>query len=348
MDKCLSEAQMRRKIVYYNAIIAVLVIWIHTYNIGIYGITPTTPFNGLVYYFEEYLHRYEEFCVPFFFMLSAYLFFVNYELTLDKIKKKYASRFKSLFIPFLIWNFVGFAYFGFMTHFPPIASRMNMEPVDLSVKTYLNCLWTVDYNGSLWYLRNLIILVAISPIIYVLIKNYGKVYLGIITIALTAVYIFLPNTLYLYDRYDRCIYYFIGAYIAVNHKDFIYKKRDKLSLLLLACSLLMNCYFTENEIYAFIRITLTICAVWFLPFDKIWDKEPAWYMKISFFGYCIHTFILEIFEKAWLIIFGYNALGALLDYLLAPVVTVTIITGLAWMIKKVMPPVWRVITGDRG
>lgn len=348
MENRLTKEEMQRKIVYLNAIMAVLVIWIHTYNIEIYGIRPDSLFNGVVYHFEEYLHRFEEFCVPFFFMLSAYLFFVNYELTIETIKRKYVSRFKSLFIPYLIWNLVGFIYFAFMTHFPPIASRMNMEPVKLSPLTYLYSLWNVDYNGSLWYLRNLIIFVMLSPLIYLLVKNRGRLYIGVITLFLVALYIFLPTTPYLFDRYDRCIYYLIGAYIAVNHKDIIYRKNEKLGFGLLAACMLLNCYVTANEPLNFMRITLTIFAVWLLPMDRLMAKEPKWFLQISFFGYCIHTFILEVFEKLWLLVWGYSALAAILDYIIAPIVTMGLIVLIAGFVKKIMPKTWKVITGTRG
>lgn len=43
-----------------------------------------------------------ETCVPFFFMISGYLFFRTYEST--KWKEKLNSRVKTFFVPYLIWN----------------------------------------------------------------------------------------------------------------------------------------------------------------------------------------------------------------------------------------------------
>lgn len=343
-----NKTQFSRKIIYLSAILSILVVAIHTYNIGIYHIEPTSAFNAFVYYYEEYWHRYEEFCVPFFFILSGYLFYVNYSLIVSTIKKKYFSRFRTLFIPFILWNSIGYIFYALITHFPFTASKMNMTPVDLSVNGYLYAMWDSTYNGSLWYVRNLLILIAFSPIIYVLFKNYKKIPLGIFSLVFFMLYIFTPMHIFTYDRYDRNIYFFIGAYIAINHKDYLYQRRTKSSLSILLISLLMNFLPTTNEFMNFVRIIASVYAIWFLPIDALLEKEPKWYMKISFFVYCAHSIILETLEKIWLIIGGLQAISALADYLLMPFIAIMIITLGAKMIKVICPPMWNTLAGGRG
>lgn len=112
--------------------------------------------------------------VPLFFFISGYLFF----LKKDTYQNKWKKRFKSLVIPYIIWCIIGFMipfmfqqvlglgylFKGGEGHLKPIA---EFEAWD-----YLKMFWNIRDGApilsTLWFLRNLILLVALTPIFHFL------------------------------------------------------------------------------------------------------------------------------------------------------------------------------------
>lgn len=125
-------------------------------------------------FFSEVLGRV---AVPFFFFISGYLFFLkesafNKEIYYSKLK----SRFKSLFIPYVAWWIVA----GFLT---VIMSKLRLTPT-LSIQNFLYGIWltpdsdwymssriNVPLDGPLWFMRDLMVTMILSPLIYALIKR---------------------------------------------------------------------------------------------------------------------------------------------------------------------------------
>lgn len=91
--------------------------------------------------------------VPAFFFVSAYLMFRSYGI--NKYFTASAQKTKSLLLPYIVWNVIGYIY-------SMVLSLMRGEAMPvLSLKNFLLC----KYNGPLWFLRTLFIYALISPII---------------------------------------------------------------------------------------------------------------------------------------------------------------------------------------
>lgn len=110
--------------------------------------------------------------VPMFFFISGFLFFLKKDTYLNKWRK----RFKSLVIPYIVWCFIGFLipfifqqvlglgylFKGGEGHLKPIA--------DFECWDYLRMFWNIRDGApilsTLWFLRNLILLVALTPVFH--------------------------------------------------------------------------------------------------------------------------------------------------------------------------------------
>ena len=114
--------------------------------------------------------------VPIFLLISGYLFFRegSYELTKELWISKLKKRVFSLLVPYLLWNFIGYIIYAITVGF--------------SFEDFFHSFWVIDIpgrsgsspiDGPLWYVRNLMIMVVISPIIAYMIK-YTKWYLILI------------------------------------------------------------------------------------------------------------------------------------------------------------------------
>ena len=176
-----TEDSFRNKISIISVVCCMLVIWIHTNNMEVYGITNQgrTVMESVTYRFETIWMGIEGMAVPMFFFISGFLFYRNYDLS--KIGEKYRSRFKSILIPYLIWASFYYLFFVVISWIPAIAEKMNAPAgQELSVIGWLRSLWPDQYY-TLWFLKNLIVFIAISPLVYVLLKDRrvkdNKIYL---------------------------------------------------------------------------------------------------------------------------------------------------------------------------
>ena len=116
---------------------------------------------------------------PLFFLVSGFLFFQKYDGSWATYKEKLSRRVKTLLIPFLIWNFATYlVYFAgesipatkvyFATkYWPPIRSFTALD--------YANAFFgfTVKFPMSyqFWFIRDLMVMVVLSPLIYLLLKR---------------------------------------------------------------------------------------------------------------------------------------------------------------------------------
>ena len=90
------EVRFRNKIMFVQFLLAVGIVYQHT--------VWNYKESALLNVGQNFLFYLMETCVPFFFMISGYLFFRTYEQA--KAKEKIVSRARTLLIPYLIWNII--------------------------------------------------------------------------------------------------------------------------------------------------------------------------------------------------------------------------------------------------
>lgn len=111
--------------------------------------------------------------VPLFF-ISGYLFF----LKKDTYQNKWKKRFKSLVIPYIIWCVIGFLIpfvfqqvLGLEYLFKGGEGHLKLI-AEFETWDYLKMFWNIRDGApilsTLWFLRNLILLVALTPIFHFL------------------------------------------------------------------------------------------------------------------------------------------------------------------------------------
>ena len=116
--------------------------------------------------------------VPNFLFISGYLFFRNVEsfstrIYCDKLKR----RLRSIVLPYLLWNAVVILlYFVGQSLVPQLFSGEHTRVCDYTFVEWLQAFWRVEgtespINPPLWYMRNLMVMIVLSPLIYWLLKN---------------------------------------------------------------------------------------------------------------------------------------------------------------------------------
>lgn len=325
------------KIVYLSFSLALLVVLRHSINIDIYGIN-----GGLLFGFETWLLEITDIAVPTFFVLSGFLFYQNYNHTV--LLRKLKSRFFTLVIPYLIWNLLAYLYYECLFSLPLISSHINQISEPFTVGNIIRNMLLTDLNMT-WFLRYLILYTVICPLFYLVLKN--RFIGGILLVGVWIVSLFLEIGAY---GFVKCsVYYLFGAYLGCNYSTKVWKRRDMIAIsvaVLFFLSVFSIMLPDRASMIAHVPIRLLqVISVWFIA-DLFPSKEPCWWVKLSFFIYCSHSLILESIEKMILILLGKTTLGAWIDLLVAPSITVVLIILLAKVLQK-NKKLWSLLTGNR-
>lgn len=164
----------------------VLVVFIHA------NVSESYEINGLTSSIEKFFASYlTAGAVPTFFFISGFLF-CRTGLTIDSYKNKLRRRVHSLLIPYLIWSSIAFAILSikYLPCFSSLFDNLHKNPYDW----YLFFMSYIDRpvpEGSvtnhtpllfpLWYVRDLMILVLITPLLYAF-KRYSFAVIAILSI----------------------------------------------------------------------------------------------------------------------------------------------------------------------
>lgn len=165
---------------------------------------------------EIFIHSLGAICVPFFFVISGYLFFRTFKLA--DYCKKLNSRWRSLFIPYIIWNILATLQIYFAEKWGFIAG----EP-----RTIINWfIGTINADYSiLWYIKYLLYFAILSPTIYYFCKTKARALITFAGISFASAYCLITGKLSVpipvsaNTLPDFCynIQYFLVGTIAVLH-----------------------------------------------------------------------------------------------------------------------------------
>ena len=155
--------------------------------------------------------------VPGFFLISGFLFFFSKKSYVEKLR----SRLHTLFIPYVLWNLLLLLLYviAYALGHPQDINGKNI--VEYSFIDYLRLFWdrgSYD-NGNfvpilcpLWYIRNLIIMSILSPLLYYLIRYVRDLFLIIVAVwwMTTPHNAFISQTI---------LFFSLGAYFAILNKN---------------------------------------------------------------------------------------------------------------------------------
>lgn len=331
-----NEIRYRNKIVYLSFVLALLIVVRHSSGIGLYQ-----SLSGALFWIETFFSYATDLVVPMFFALSGYLFYQNFDFS--KLKQKWNTRFHSLVVPFVIWNLVGFVFTWTIFHIQALSNSMNGKLPDYTIGGWLYDVFIDTKYNVTWFIRNLIVYVIVTPVFYPLLKNRlgGAILLLLILIAV----------LFCGGKYlNYSLPYLFGGYMGIHFKDYCQQRYDRnlivASSIILFVSIIAEAVVSSPQYGTMVPLrVLQIPLIWIISDVLAKKTEPCWWMRISFFIYLSHHMILESVEKLFWISFGDNIGGASTDFILAPIITILIIIGLASLLRKT--PMWTLINGGR-
>lgn len=208
--------------------------------------------------------------VPVFFLISGYLFFTNLqEWNSVILKSKIKKRVFSLLFPYLLWNVIAFvAYYlvqCFKAHGLIAIFDCFLEKGGLRIFWDSHSGW-MPFDFPLWYIRDLIAVVIISPVIWAIVKNkvLGMTLMGIVGVChLTCLW---PITNGLSSV--AVLFFMAGAYLQIHNYDLLRAfKRIELPSYLLSIFLLALITFCwarydlNQYLHHVLQISITIATL---------------------------------------------------------------------------------------
>lgn len=245
--------------------------------------------------------------VPAFFAISGYLFFLGKQtFTFADYREKLRRRTKTLLVPYLAWNIVAFLIYaakdiaaGQPLQFPPCAEIFwGIRPLGEGGVNILGLSIGPTFAPvqiPLWFVRDLIVLVVVSPALHFLIRRTGVVWLALIGIAN---FVFWPN--FGGMSLTGAFWFSIGAWFAVRGKDPLATTRRFVTATAVVCATSFVLAITLHDVCGpasnFLRVLYTMSAIICLihAADALTRRRnPNRFLADStFFIYAFHTLVL--------------------------------------------------------
>lgn len=217
----------------------------------------------------------------------------------------------------------------------------------------LNFLFLKPVGFQLWFLRDLILFIAISPLIYITIsrlKWWSLVLTYIMTGWLTRFWI------------DYFIFGGVmGLYYNLESTKIINRKIVYWSIIVFLAFVIANVIFDSNMHFpesiinyiSHISVAFGIIAIWGL-YDLVIDTIPQkiipFIVKLSgysFFIYLFHEPVFNIIKKVMLIVFGKTELSLIICYMINPAIMCMLAIIIAKFIEQSMPMIYKTLVGGR-
>ncbi|MCD8183130.1 MAG: acyltransferase [Bacteroides sp.] len=316
--------------------------------------------------------------VPIYFFISGFVFFLGIELTREKYFQKLKNRLKTLLIPYIIWNIVDVLILLtlFLPCFSSLVPNLYKVRLDFSLPAILQTFWNaaegifvrpltiVEAVGSsiypqyipLWFVRDLMIVVLCTPLLYWLLRRTRHYLVGILGILwFTLAYWDLGHINQLLTAF---FFFMWGAYMSVNKKDMMHEfyrffKSSMILYPLLALLFVASVHYwpaasdTIKRLNVFVGLFFAYNAASWLLRHGVCKVSP-FLAASSFFVYVTHELICSILLKLLFLIFRpATDLGLLFLYLFTVVFTVVFLLLVFYLLRRYSPSFLKVIAGRK-
>ena len=295
--------------------------------------------------------------VPTFFFISGYLFFHN-GFSLQLYKSKLRSRFYTLLIPYLLWSLIAFAILSikYLPQFESYFQNLHKVPYNLSL-FLLSFIDRPVPEGvvsnhtpllfPLWYVRDLMCFVLISPIIHAL-RKYALWVIAFLT------------TLFTYMWIEKCefqfyslLFFVMGAYYKKGGISIIRGKYIATYTAIIISLCLILTIIPANQFLLCIRFLTKILSVpcFLIIATYLVHKRKRISGLLSrsvFFIFCFHAIYLDVYRMVFFkLLHVHESIPVIVMYFISLVSTILISIGIFILMERFAPQYLSILTGGR-
>jgi surface polysaccharide O-acyltransferase-like enzyme len=295
--------------------------------------------------------------VPMFFLFSGYLFFrgIN-KWDLRLIINKISKRFKTLLLPYLLWNLLAAVL---LFNYDNFRYKLNgLMPLSIKealcrwqgIRLFWDCYDGLPIDYPLWFVRNLFIFILCTPIIFLFIK-YLKTWAIVLLLILDL----------LFGSFLEGLFFFtLGGFLSMNGKSIISLSNTHTRTVLigsLILLLLLSVFYRHNlTAYGLLRRLFVVTgsfAIFHLASKGIETNKlrvNKLLSKSSFFIFAAHGIIILHDISHYIIYHTLPLKGEAyhcVDLFVRPCLAVSICIALLLIMEKLIPKTLGLLTGGR-
>lgn len=353
------ESSLRLDLLRFPLIVGV--VFIHAYNStvgfagGDIGISQPSYIGDFVRNFIS--QGVARVAVPLFFLMSGYLFFAEFEWSLENYALKLKSRIKTLLIPFLFWNIVTLMVAALAQSIPAtriFISGKSLWIAGFGVLDYVNAI--IGFTRSpiayqFWFIRDLIILVLFAPVINIAVRFAALPFFGLVLF-----YWLLGGWPLSAPSPEALLFFFVGAYLGSNKKSLFYS--DNFGILAVGVYLPVAVIdaLTVNQFFNIylhkIGIVFWVSGALFLTKIVARNERLKLFIVrlsgVSFFVFAAHEPLLTIFKKMlYKMLLPESPFAILFLYFFIPTITIAFVVLAHSGLARVAPKFASIVTGGR-
>lgn len=338
-----------QKITIINFILIVMVVYIHGYYIE----AESFFISGRLQEFWKNIFRV---AIPTFYTISGFLYFKNCSSIID-ILPKIKNRMHTLLVPYILWNVMFVLWYLVLFLLPSVSGFVNSNVIDRlnlhhPIDTFV-LLFIEPAGFHLWFIRDLILFVWLSPILFLLIKRL-KWWSLFIVLILTGWTIRLSMSAFVF-----------GGIMAIHYPTGINIFRNRFRYFALICccihfvvAIILTANFITikqewiinylNHSYAIIPVV----GIWGL-YDVVANEsfvmsnKRKQLLSYTFFIYLFHEPTFNIIKKLGLKVLGVNDYSLSFLYLINPIIMCAVAICVAKLAQRYIPRVYSVLVGGR-
>ena len=308
--------------------------------------------------------------VPIYFFISGFVFFLSVEWSRGKYIQKLKNRVKTLLIPYLIWNTIALLLVIIsQIYFRPFLSN-SMQAWNFSLKNIFLCYWVYKgelfgieisnfspINNVLWFVRDLMIVVLCTPVLYRLMKRGNSWF--VVLLAFLWFFMECFDERYALNKGLSAFFFFSwGAYMSINRKDMLveFGRYFRLSVFMypiLGISYVAAAHWcpeickTIKSLNVFFGLLFAYnLAVWLLR--KKYCKASPFLASSSFFIYVSHILICrKILKILYVYLQPASSFSILFIHIFTVVLTLAFLLSAFYLMRRYTPALLRVLTGRR-
>ena len=307
--------------------------------------------------------------VMMFFAIAGFLFCFGHNGTWVVHRRKFAARTRSLLGPYLLWSLLGLLLYLALQSLPVTAAWFENSSRKLTDKTIGELAMRLLFEPipyQLWFLRDLWLMVLLSPLLLALLTRFGVVVIVVLAVPhLLDLGVSSPLSTRLLTG-DAYFWFAFGAWFAVRRLPLVYDVKWApvwLAVLLAVASgrawLLANATwrvdtpFAETpDLWWFKGVHLVgVPALWVI-YDRWlrWMERPFW-LRISgysFFVFAAHEPLMSMLRKPLMRWLGTGDAMHALQFGLTLFGTLAIVLGCGVLLRRFAPSVFLFVCGGRG
>ncbi|MBR2300562.1 MAG: acyltransferase [Bacteroidaceae bacterium] len=298
-------------------IVGVVMLHANLYNLVTQwsGEAPLWP-AWLVFYFRNIVNILFPSCVAIFFLLAGYFFFTGEQKrNIAYFRDKLRRRVQTLLVPYLLWNTLALLLF-YIKSSDFLGGLSQQSGEDFSFAKYLTGYWAfyfsgdIPANGPLWFVRDLMVVSLLSPLLYQLLRNR---WLGVISLLVLFVCVSCGAAVDIHgvDFYS-ILFFSIGAWLRLQRID-IQNVPKRVGVAAIALYFPISCFMfnlCDSPVYVALSLVATLIKFVALIYliaqlysSRLLVNIPKLSQR-SFFVYAFHGLIIGPVIKALYIMSG--------------------------------------------